>query len=113
MHEYSIAYNIYSTAKNVAQDNGARRVLSVTVDIGELAMVNPEQVEFLFHAICEDDALFDGVDIRTRKIAVRSRCSCGYEGDERFVCPNCGALPEIIAGREIRVSGVQIEVNEE
>ena len=40
----------------------------------------------------------------------QSRCACGYTGNEIFVCPVCGALPEMIKGREIVVTSVEIEV---
>ncbi|MHC1629573.1 MAG: hydrogenase maturation nickel metallochaperone HypA/HybF [Methanoculleaceae archaeon] len=112
MHEYSIAYDIYATARRAGVEHGAEGIASITVEFGELSMVNPEQVEFLFGAISEEDPLFQGVSMECRTIPVRTRCPCGYEGSERFVCPSCGALPEIIAGREIRVSNIQIEVND-
>ncbi len=112
MHEYAIAYDVYATAKRAAQENDATEVKRVHVDIGDLAMANPEQVEFLFQAIAEDDPLFAGVVLECHRVPVRSRCQCGYEGTERFVCPKCGSLPDLVAGREIRVSHVEIEVAE-
>ncbi|WP_292409087.1 hydrogenase maturation nickel metallochaperone HypA, partial [Methanoculleus sp. UBA377] len=57
MHEYSIAYDIYTTARRAALDNDAKGVKRVYVDVGKMAMVNPEQVEFLFNIIIEDDPL--------------------------------------------------------
>ncbi|HNS82723.1 MAG TPA: hydrogenase maturation nickel metallochaperone HypA, partial [Methanolinea sp.] len=39
--------------------------------------------------------------------------TCGYEGTERFVCPRCGGLPELLKGREILVTNIEIEVNDE
>ena len=112
MHEYAIAYDVYATAKRAAEENAATEVKRVHVEIGDLAMANPEQVEFLFVAITEDDPLFRGAALECHRVPVRSRCGCGYEGDERFVCPRCGSLPELVAGREIRVSSVEIEVPE-
>ena len=113
MHEYSIAYDLYLTARKAAEAHDATRVTKVQVDLGELAMVNPEQVSFLFGVICEDDDLLGGAAIEYRHVATRSRCDCGYEGTERFVCPRCGALPEIVSGREITVTNIEIEVDGE
>lgn len=113
MHEYSIAYDIYTTARRAALENSATEVKRVSVDVGKMAMVNPEQVEFLFNVIIEDDPLFSGVELSCRSVEARTRCSCGYEGDERFVCPRCGKLPEIVAGMEIVVTNIEIEVDEE
>jgi len=111
MHEYSIAYDIYTTARRAARENKANLVKRIHVDIGEMALVNPEQVEFLFLAISEDDPLFKGAVLVCRPVTPRARCGCGYEGDEVFVCPGCGAMPELVEGREIVVTSLEIDVD--
>jgi hydrogenase nickel incorporation protein HypA/HybF len=73
-------------------------------------MVNPGQVEFLFSVIAADEPLFTGSRLVCRKVTPRGRCTCGYEGEECFVCPCCGALPDLIQGREIVVTSVEVEV---
>lgn len=113
MHEYSIAYDIYVTARTAALDNDAILVKTIHVDVGELAMVNPEQVIFLFHAISEEDPLFKDTELDCRKVPTRTKCACGYEGEEKFVCPGCGGLPEIVSGREIVVTNLEIEDGDE
>ncbi len=110
MHEYSIAHDIYATARRAAIENKADLVKCVHIDFGKMAMVNPEQVKFLFEVIIEDDPLFAGATLDCRDVAIRSRCPCGYEGSERFVCPGCGKLPEIVDGREVVVTNIEIEV---
>jgi len=70
-------------------------------------------VEFLVNIIIEDDPLFPETRLSCRDIETRTRCSCGYEGDERVVCPRCGKLPEIVSGMEIVVTNIEIEVDEE
>jgi hydrogenase nickel incorporation protein HypA/HybF len=112
MHEYSVAYDIYATARRTAMDHHADRILRIYVEIGAMAMVNPEQVTFLFTAICEEDPLFTGATLICTEVAPITRCGCGYEGDACFVCPKCGALPELVKGREILVSNIEIEVEE-
>jgi hydrogenase nickel incorporation protein HypA/HybF len=42
----------------------------------------------------------------------QTRCPCGYSGVEMFVCPGCGALPELVKGREILVTSIEIEVED-
>ena len=111
MHEYSIAFDIYTTARRAALENKANFVKRIHVDMGEMAMVNPEQVEFLFHAISEDDPLFKGSALDCRPVVPKARCVCGYEGDEVFVCPGCGAMPELVQGREIVVTSLEIDVD--
>jgi hydrogenase nickel incorporation protein HypA/HybF len=110
MHEYSIAYDLYVTARKVAIENNATGVKKISVEVGKMAMVNPEQVVFLFNTIREEDPLFTHAILECDEQPPRTRCSCGYAGDEIFICPSCGALPELVKGREIVVTSVEIEV---
>ena len=112
MHEYSIAYDLYATARTAALEHHAKRVKKISVEVGKLAMVNPEQVTFLFDTIKTDDPLFKNAVLDCQEAAPETRCVCGYTGDEVFVCPRCGALPELIRGREIVVTNVEIEVDD-
>lgn len=112
MHEYSIAYDLYATARTAALEHHARQVKKISVEVGKLAMVNPEQVVFLFDTIKEEDPLFTHAILECNETDPWTRCVCGYEGNEIFVCPRCGALPELVKGREIVVTNVEIEVDE-
>jgi hydrogenase nickel incorporation protein HypA/HybF len=111
MHEYAIAHDIYMTARRAALDNKANLVKRIHVDIGEMALVNPEQVDFLFSVLSEEDPLFKGATLVCRPVTPKTRCSCGYEGTEVFVCPKCGAMPELVQGREIVVTSLEIDVD--
>ena len=112
MHEYSIAYDLYATSRKTAIENNASQVNKVSVELGKMAMVNPEQVAFLFDAIKENDPLFKTTLLQCDEVLPQTRCSCGYYGLEIFVCPMCGALPELIKGREIMVTSVELEVDD-
>jgi len=113
MHEFSIAYDIYATARKAATEHGAREVRKVSVEFGEMAMASPEQVSFLFGTLIEDDPLMKGASLAVSVTPPLSRCTCGYEGGERFACPRCGGLPELVKGREILVTNIEIEVSDE
>jgi len=112
MHEYSIAYDLYATARTAARENKATTVKKVTVEVGKMAMVNPEQVVFLFDIIKEEDPLFIHAVLECHETDPETKCPCGYTGTEIFVCPACGALPELVKGREIVVTNVEIEVDD-
>lgn len=112
MHEYSIAYDIYATARRTALDLHAERIIRICVEVGTMAMVNPEQVTFLFDTIREADPLFEDASLECTEVQPHTRCACGYEGNECYICPRCGALPELVKGREIVVSHMEIEVDE-
>ena len=112
MHEYSIAYDLYATARTAAREHNAIKVKKISVDVGKMAMVNPEQVVFLFDTIKEDDPRFGQAVLECHEISPQTTCPCGYSGDEIYVCPKCGALPELVKGREIVVTNVEIEVED-
>ena len=112
MHEYSIAYDLYATSRKTAVAHNASLVKKVSVEVGKMAMVNPEQVVFLFDAIRENDPLFKTTLLECEEVLPQTRCSCGYSGQEIFVCPMCGALPELVKGREIVVTSVELEVDD-
>lgn len=112
MHEYAIAYDLYATTRKTAIENNASHVKKVRVEVGKMAMVNPDQVIFLFDTIKEDDPLFSNAVLECSEMQPQTRCPCGYSGDEIFVCPGCGALPELVKGREIVVTSVEIEVDD-
>jgi hydrogenase nickel incorporation protein HypA/HybF len=112
MHEYSIAYDLYATARSAALEHNATRVKKVSVEMGKMAMVNSEQVTFLFDTIKEEDPLFSNTLLECSEVEPQTTCSCGYSGSEIFVCPMCGALPEVIKGREVCVTNIEIEVKD-
>ena len=115
MHEYSIAYDVYLTARRSADDYSAKAVTVVYVEIGSLSMVNPEQVSFLFDLIAKEDnhpALVDAKAV-CEVVLPETNCVCGYNGDEIYVCPMCGALPTIVKGKEVTVSRLEIEIDDE
>ena len=112
MHEYGIAYDLYATARRAAQEHNANRVNRICVEVGKMAMVNPDQVIFLFNTIKEDDPLFASAELHCEEVGAETKCVCGYAGTEVFVCPQCGALPELVKGREIVVTNIEIEVDD-
>jgi len=112
MHELSIAYDLYATARKAAIENNAKMVKRVSVEVGKMAMVNPEQVIFLFDTIKDDDPLFKKTVLVCTEIPAQTTCTCGYSGEEIYVCPGCGALPTLVKGREIVVTNIEIEVDD-
>lgn len=112
MHEYSIAYDLYATARTAAHEHKATKVKKISVEVGKMAMVNPEQVVFLFDTIKEDDPLFREAVLHCTEVDPVTTCLCGYAGSEVYVCPQCGALPELVKGREIVVTNIEIDVED-
>lgn len=115
MHEYSIAYDVYLTARRSADDYHATAVTVVHVEVGSLSMINPEQVSFLFEVIAQEDnhPALSGAKAVCEVVEPETTCVCGYFGDEIYVCPVCGALPTVVKGKDVTVTRLEIEVEDD
>ncbi len=120
LHELSMADAIIKTVIDAAQKNDAIEVLEVTIEIGELTLLNPEQIKFILEVLSEDTIL-EGAKFNIEIIPAEIECSCGYKGkisadDELdhynplILCPSCGKGDfKIIDGRECNIKNIKIE----
>ncbi len=113
MHEYSIASEIVRNVLDAAEKQEGKRVLSVHLDIGELNLLNKEQVAAWVHDLFKG-TIAEGAKIKVTTVQARIRCrTCGYHGRGRIdaedplkhlvacPCPRCGSFTvEIEKGRE-------------
>ena len=59
MHELSMAQGIINAVIETAESNNATEVNEVTIELRRLAMVNPEQLEFILGVLVENTILED------------------------------------------------------
>ena len=118
MHEFSIAQSIVETVLQVAREHGARQVLSVNLEAGEVALINVEQLGWHIQMLTQGTPA-QGVELNWHRVPARIRClACGYEGPVKyeetdpalhlalpiFECPQCSSpQTQIAAGRELRI----------
>ena len=115
MHEFGIAPEIVNIVKETVESRPVKRLISVTVEVGQLAMVNPEQLKFSFEMITEGGP-FEGVEMRVETLPAVAKCKCGFEGalgDEDYVCPKCGGMYELLSGRGICIKNLEVELEDE
>lgn len=113
MHELGIAQNIVEIADRTARDQGASKVLAVTVEVGVFSGVMAEALEFCFDACCRD-TLLQGSRLQIEPVAARVRCrTCRreYEPGSFFDnCPACGsAAGDLLSGEELRIKEMEID----
>ena len=127
MHEYSLACEIFENVMETAQANNAYAVNSITINIGRLAHVNPEQLLFSF-SIISKDSIVNGAEVNVEFTEPTVECICGYKGiidnvgDNRKTvsqpylheyiglnCPMCDELLQTIGGRELIIKTIDIE----
>lgn len=113
MHELGLTQHLVEIAEHAARENGATQVRSVTVEIGGLAGVVPESVEFCYEA-CSRGTLLEGSRLEIVFIPGRGRCfECNTEcplDTYTVSCPNCGGFSlERLQGEELRVVEVEVD----
>lgn len=113
MHELGITQNIVAIAERTAREQGAGRILSVTVEIGELSGVMADAVAFCFEA-CSLGTLLEGAELTIDSIPGRARCldcrqQCAVDA-YTFACPECGGFAlERLQGEELNIKELEVD----
>ncbi len=113
MHELSIAMNIADIATKEAEKAGTDLVLEVDLEIGTMAGIEFESLEFAL-SVATRGTILENTEFKINKIQARAKClDCTKEFDIRDMfsgCPGCDS-PNIfiICGKELRISSLLIE----
>ena len=100
MHELSMAQGILNAVLDTAEANDAIVVTDMIIEIGKLAMLNPEQLKFMLGVLCKD-TIAENANIIIEDIDVEIKChNCGFEGIDRV---------EVLNGRDVTVKNISIE----
>ena len=113
MHELGIAQSIMQIVLSEAEKARARKVLKVTVKVGELAGVLPDSLTFCFNLLAKS-TIAEHALLTIEKIPIRGYCAeCQSKfviADNRYWCTNCGNKHiELISGRELQIGQLEIE----
>lgn len=120
MHELSMAQGIINAVIDTAESNNATEVTEVGIEIGRLAMINPEQLRFMLSVLVENTIVEDA-DIKIEEILVEIDCpECKFKGvaelDDKdhyapiVECPKCGNKRiSILNGKDCVVKNIVIE----
>jgi hydrogenase nickel incorporation protein HypA/HybF len=108
MHEMSITQSVVDA---IVAKLGDATVKSVRLEIGRLSGVVPDSVRFCFDVLCSGTSL-DGARLEIDEPSGRARCrDCGTEftlDDFILLCPCTSANVEVLAGRELRITSVEV-----
>lgn len=120
MHELSMATSVIDTITDIAEKEGAIKIREITIEIGELLFLNPEQFQFCLELVMENTPA-QGAQLNISSTPSKLRCkACGSEfrwdrsPDDHFIFPTiqctCGSKDfEIIQGRELNIVSIRIE----
>ena len=121
MHEFSISSEIVRTVLDTAEENRGQKVLSVQLEIGELALLNVEQVTFWIYELFKG-SVAEGAKVKVITTKAKIHCEvCRYQGRiashrgdpfQHFTpqsCPKCGSFQiRFEKGRECFLKKIQI-----
>lgn len=122
MHEFSMMSQVVEKVLEEAGRRGAKRVKEVEVLVGELTLLNHEQLKFSYQVLVKGTVM-EGSRLVLRSLEGEVECpECGFKGrpsyDDSpslhlaplFLCPRCGSLVKVLKGRELIVKRIRIEV---
>lgn len=123
MHEFSIASLIVESLLDLAKKQGAKRVLEVQLQIGQLRALSAEQVKFSYGILTKGTKLQDS-NLLIQEVVANVHClKCGYDskfestkdGAYHFAlpsltCPKCGEKLTVTGGDECTISKVKMEL---
>lgn len=113
MHEMTIAIGIVDIAVQTAEQNMAKKINGITVEIGALAGIVRNALEFCFTEAVKntiaEKATLDYIHIPAK--AVCESCGHQFDADERAVkCPNCANIVfQMSGGTEFRVKNINVD----
>lgn len=109
MHELGIARDIM---RAVAEHAKGKKIRSVAVEVGALAGVSADALDFCIVETAREMGL-GKPRITIRQTPVAFKCSCGQEyqtDDPLGGCPSCGNYTrEIVSGMDVVIREVELE----
>lgn len=113
MHELSIAAGIVDICVEEALKANAGKVIRVEVEIGSLAGVETEALEFSWD-IAIQSTILEGAPLQIIHVPAAGRCkTCGREfpvDDYYSPCPECGEFGyEVFKGKELRIRSILVD----
>ena len=126
MHEYSVMSQLVKIAEAEARKHRARKVLEITLELGELTLLLKPQLEFAFEVL-SPKTILEGARLTIRDVEARLRCpECKTEGSMNeldlqdagsyyahfipLICPKCSKKLEVVKGKEFTIKEMKMDV---
>jgi hydrogenase nickel incorporation protein HypA/HybF len=120
MHEFSIASEMVKSILLELEGRRVKKVLEVALEVGDLTLINPVQLEFCFN-VASEGTILGGSTLKIHSKPALVRCKCGYKGCPTkgqggftpisyLICPDCGTGGlEIVEGKELSIKRIKYE----
>jgi hydrogenase nickel incorporation protein HypA/HybF len=112
MHELSVMASALEIALDRTHRQGASRIHSITLRIGELAGVAPEALTFAFESLTAGTPA-EGARLVVETVPVLCHCPrCGeqfHPADVIYQCPSCGHIStDVRGGCELELASLEV-----
>lgn len=112
MHEMSLAESVREIVEDSARSHRAERVVTVVLEIGELAAVEVDALNFCLESVLKG-TVAENAQIEIESLPGRGQCrDCGsaVPMETRFdPCPACGSYRvQTLGGTEMRVKALEM-----
>ena len=113
MHELAVTQRLLDIALEKAEANGATRVTSINLVIGEMASIVDDSVQFYFDFLSQD-SIASGATLSFKRIPMQVRCRhCQHSftpNEPPWRCPRCQQWDvEITGGQELYLESIEVD----
>ncbi len=114
MHEMGVTFHIADSVVKVAEENQAGRVLSVTVQLGEVSTVLPDYLTDMWNWNCKRVPILNDCELLIEEIPAVTYCTaCAKTYDtvpQGRICPYCGSeRTYLLQGSEVVIKEIAVE----
>ena len=112
MHELGIMFNVVKSVEKIATENGATKIDTLVLQIGELSPVVPEYIVACFPA-ASDGTMLQDTKLKIETIPGNGKCKdCGKVFNfikSKTACPYCGGSEwELLSGKEFNIKEIMV-----
>ena len=113
MHEMAIAQSIIEIVNDTLADDERNKLKEIAIDIGELAAVVPDSLQFCYETIVHETEYQNAV-LNINVIPLKIKCNnCNIESKIEkyaFICPKCESTNIIvISGEELNIRYLEVD----
>jgi hydrogenase nickel incorporation protein HypA/HybF len=114
MHELSIVASLFEILEEKAEEQKAKKIVSVELKVGALSGVVPEFLKTAFD-IYKKDTIAAEAELKIEEVPLKVKCQqCGAEivkDDFVFLCEKCASRElKTLAGTELLLERIELEV---
>ena len=112
MHELGLAAAMMKMVAKLVKEEGAEKVLAVTISIGDLSGVVPHFMSDAWEAVT-DGTPYEGVPLHIETVPGVAQCmDCGqqFQVDTKHMrCPECGGAKLVpVSGRDMTIEEIDV-----